>query len=208
MTRHGMVVPVRESSLLSEKYNEQVLVSDPYALTAYPTNPHLINGITQGTGDGNRVGSKVQLVSLHLTVELYGDKFLEGGEGDVNHKVYIVWDKYPNGNQFSTNDLGLSYGTYINKSNEDRFEVLAERHFYAPGEPFLTVDLQNKHSITKDIDIDLSKKKLLTRFSGNGNTIGSISEGALFLVAVKAGQYASDIIRTTHAFRLKYKDSL
>jgi len=164
----------------TEIFNNQAL--DLYGNTAANGSlVTLVSGVATGTDNVNRIGRKVSHASLEYTVMMYS-----GTAGPSSAFVAAVLDRQPNGaapafsDIFDVSTITTSfYALHNTILYQDRFKVLSidrvSMSTLASGNPQTVVHRY----------VDLSKlggRDQTANFNGTGATVGSINEGAIFLV--------------------------
>lgn len=194
------------------------------AATAYtfqqvgtPPTLTLLNGIQVGAGFFNRIGSKVEMKSLHIRGQLFN---LATTVQDYL-RVIIFYDRQPNGAAPTFADLmqsrdqagtaTTSAKSEINLDQRDRFVILRDRQWQAPSVT-LTAGVQtngpNFPGMDQEWDINefIKLNDLTTHYksSTNPTTIADINSGALYMTLVSdqaAGKWQYVV-----GFRLRFGD--
>ncbi len=117
-----------ELKFIDSEFNQEPIVVSGNRLTTL--------GISQGTGESQRIGRKctIKLISWRYSLTLKGQISQEISHDQV--KLYIIWDKQTNGVLPLVSDIieGATINGFRNLSFRDRFRVLATRK-YAMANP-------------------------------------------------------------------------
>lgn len=139
----------------------------------------LINGVSTGSAATQRCGNKVFLDSVHITgrIRSISDLVIR-----TRCDLYVIWDKQPGAAVPNMTDFFVESvsGSPKNLDNRERFHVVL-REFYCIGGKVAAGESKDP-----SIDIvDLHKElDLRTIYKGDGNAIGDISTGAMYLVTI------------------------
>ena len=190
-------------------------VADPYGLLAVTnvvgsepgnafTGMTWLNLMQQGNRSFDRIGTKVNIRSLHFSANLY----LVGASASRNvARVMIVHDASPNGAFPLIGDVlsanisgGPSFHVGVNMANRDRFTILRDR-LYA-------VDSDSSAQL---INIrEFIRCNVQTQLNGTADpmTIANCSTGAIYLIAFAASSgVATDYCTLNHIqCRIRYID--
>lgn len=182
-----------------------------------PPTFHLLNGIQVGSGFFNRIGSKIEMLNLHVrgflvniatSVQQYG-------------RILIVYDRQPNGaapaitevlqSRDQTGTASTTDKSEINLDQRDRFIIVRDKDFFLPSVTNTGGVLTNGPNWPGDIEEHweinwfIKLKNLLTHFksSTNPTTVADINTGALYAIflAGTTAQWAAQV-----SFRLRYSD--
>lgn len=154
------------------------------------TAPFLINGMTQGIGNGERIGRRATMKSL-----LYRLQF-STATGSSNNtfplRVLVVYDRQANAAPPVAAAV-LTPATFIgnmNLSNSDRFLILSD-------------DIYESSSTGPTHGVKYVKMSLDTLFIGTDNTAASISNGAVYTLLASTGSTSVTVEMQT---RIRYVD--
>lgn len=153
------------------KSTEKKFVDTTVAVGALAaTSITVVNGIATGTDYNTRIGREILMKSVYLRLTAYN-----GTDQDAGIRIMLVYDKQPNGAAPAITDLLVS-GDLVsanNLNNKDRFVTISDR--------------VRKISTASDRGFFHKKYKSLqthTQYGNTGNTIASITSGALFLILI------------------------
>lgn len=181
------------------------------------SNIILLNGVQTGAGFFNRVGSRIEMKSLHFRGPLTA---LATGV-QTHGRILIVYDRQPTGALPVIADIlqardqaGAATTTSvseINLDNRDRFTIIRDMTFFLPSQTYTAAVLTNGPNYPTDSnDYDINEfvklKGLTTHFksSTNPTAIADISTGALYACFVSGG--TDSAWNTSMGFRLRYND--
>lgn len=156
----------------------------------------LLNGISQGDGEGAREGKEITLQGVYIRGSL------AGADTTNVSRVMIVIDKQCNGAAFGATDLLEAGGdphALFNKQEVKRFIVLYDRTFATSGTG------PNNTVFKKYIDLTRKGKKggYKTIYNQNVSTVAGISTGSLYLFTVSDSGAATHPALTGN-IRLKF----
>jgi len=159
-----------------------------------------LNCVQQGATAYNRIGTKIQMKSIHFNCLLS----MAGSAPTSNScRLMLVYDRQPNG-AFPALSAILSdnissapnFTCGVNMANRSRFVILRDQYFAF-----------NVNGTTIQPVSMFVKTKLETQFSSNAGNIGDINSGALFLVAFSITSSAVCNVQAYHAHsRIRYFD--
>lgn len=155
----------------------------------------LANGIQVGAGFFNRVGSKVEMVNLHLRGFISNNAtcLVQG------LRMLVIYDRQPNGAMPTINDIlqsrqdtGVATNSNmseINLDQRDRYIILRDKMWYAPPCTNTAGVLTNGPSFpgnqlcSFEINEFIKLKGLTTHYKASSNpaVIGDINTGALYV---------------------------
>lgn len=181
------------------------------------TNVTLMNGVQTGAAFYNRVGSRIEMKSIHLRGYIYN----AATSITTNLRLIVVYDRQPTGALPTIADLLQSRDqtgatttvgdSEINLDNRDRFLIVRDKQYYAPPVTNTAGVLSNGPSFPStdqewDVNEFIKLKGLGTHFksSSNPTAIADISTGALycFFVATQSDScWATNIM-----WRLRFED--
>lgn len=163
--------------------------TDPNAAGAQ-TTPGTISGITVGTGESNRDGRKYNITSIHVKgdVALGADASVVNGE---TVRVALVLDTQTNGTQLNAEDVFLAASnvehSFRNLQFTKRFRVLKSQTFACNPQAAAGNGTANDTArITYPFDWNV-KTDIPVICSGTTNSITSISDNSLHMVAFSSG---------------------
>jgi len=181
-----------------------------------PTN-QLLNGIQTGAGFFNRVGSRIEMKSLHIRG--YISNVATGLQSQL--RMVVVYDRQPNGatptiqtilnTRIQTGVASTTGTSEINLDNRDRFVIVRDYTVYAPAVTNTAGVLTNGPAFPGDdeqfdVNLFIKLKGLATHYSASSNptTIADISTGALYCLFIDA--VGNAIWQFSGSFRLRYDD--
>lgn len=152
-----------------------------------------VAGIVQGTGIGNRIGTRILVKSIHIIGEFACTDALATPPADSNSgahvvKISIILDMQPNGALPGITDIfdGVSPIAHLNIQNRDRFKVIKQKVWTL--DPYLvsrTVAGEEYACAVNQIRyIKIFKKCSLPVFYNNGNagTSSDLSSNNIVIV--------------------------
>ena len=166
------------------------MVASGFNTTGYIT---IINGVAQGTGPSDRIGTK----SVYQSITLKGTVTTGATPTSSAFRWAIVWDNQPNGVFPTVSDIftNVSCRGLNNLANRERFVILADKFGY----------VEAGGANQKPVKF-YRKIKLETIFSGSTNSITSISSGAMY--AVLLGELPAGVAAPVSNFttRVRFTD--
>ena len=179
------------SMLNIEKHFLTISASPTNILNGFPYF-QLINGLSQGSGAGNRQGQQLKSTNINLRGKLSCNAGASAGASQA--RIMLVHDRQPNGATFAIVDL-LENGqvwSFRTMGYRKRFKVLADKSYQ------MVLNTANEEHI-----VDLSAQlDLHTMYNtGNTGTITDIDTGSLYLIVM------SDEVSSGPAFeyQLRYR---
>lgn len=156
----------------------------------------LLNGVAQGTDYNARVGRKIVMKSLYVRGMIYIEAAVSGGTLSATipaqaARLILIADMQTNGAAPGLGDIIQTTGTspnieaQLNLNNRDRFKVLKDKVY-----TFGTMSTDDGGGISAGVgpamhSVKIYKKlNMETIFGGTDATIGSITSGGLYLVAI------------------------
>lgn len=109
-----------------------------YSAMTINQQAHIINALSQGAGQQQRVGDTI--INKYVTIKLHLDTVATEGAGHLFHpfRVMLFWDKHPTGNSYPVRERlfqaqGSDVNAYLGPLNKDfiktDFKVLYDRTF-------------------------------------------------------------------------------
>lgn len=177
----------------------------------------LLNGIQTGTGFFNRIGSRIEMKSLHVRGTISN---IATGT-DCQGRILIIYDRQPTGalpvitsilqGRDQTGAAATSGLSEINLDNRDRYIVIRDMQFDFPSVTNTAGVLTNGPNWAGQdprmtINEFIKLKGLVTHFSGTANpaTISEIATGALYIVTV--AELNDSTWQANLNFRLRFGD--
>jgi len=152
-------------------------IGTPTALAANTFVSILLNGISQGTTESGRIGSKVNSRYCEVTATLYQSLAAVA----ANVRVLLVWADTGLATPTAADILEqVSVYSAPNANNKSSYKVLRDELVQVNGTTIAAEANIKWH-------VDLTKLKMKDRaigqvdYDGSGNTVSSIRNGALFL---------------------------
>lgn len=171
----------------------------------------LLNGLTQGTGNTNRIGRQVMMKSIHIKFEVAGSPFSATPVSPMSTvRAMIVYDCQPNGATPAVSDIletatiGFQTvsGTALRYSQ--RFKVLYDKRWKLNNQ--LTATSTTTYS--EIYDEKYIKINLGTTYADTSTgTITDIDTGALFLLLTSDAGVAADNPVLLFYSRVRYTDN-
>lgn len=186
--------------------------------TAATNSTILLNGVQTGAAFYNRVGSRIELRSLHI-------------RGFVNYKatsvaqtarLLIIYDRQPVGalpvisdilqSRDQTGTATTASASEINLDNRDRFAIVRDMQLFIPPCTYAAGVLTNGPNFPSDedqqwdINTFIRLKEMGTHFksSTNPTAIADIATGALYACFVSS---QDNTVQASVGFRLRYHDN-
>lgn len=157
----------------------------------------LMNGIVQGTSAVARIGQRIIIRSIYVTILLYGQTI----QPYSMLRFLIVQDKQPNGAVFTLGSLfevptaGVSTLSPLNYDNMRRYKILWDRHFVLNN-----TEVQEKYiKIYKKVFIPVEYN------INNAGTVADINKNSLYLLLLNTDNI--NVPSCTYYSRIRYVDS-
>lgn len=187
-----------------------------------------LNTIQRGTSDRQRVGSKIQMLSLQAQLEFHVT-WPSVGTGVVGTfgrslRVCIVYDRQPDGSLPVKSDIFRSedqqdnvwdaWNSPPNTNNRHRFAILLDRKYVIHPNVRSTIGATDTLETETKKNVKIYKKlNLGTQFSATSNpsTVSDIATGALYIIAMSdvptgATPSVEGSLKCDGVCRLAYKD--
>jgi hypothetical protein len=164
----------------------------------------------QGAGYNARVGSKIQLKTLRLTIALSPVPLTAAALNRIHFAV--IWDRQPPNTGtlpvwseiFKGTDGTTNVWSHPNLEQRERFRVLWEERVVMPQFKTTGEVVSSNYPQTDFVwDKFLNLSGLDTMFRTSGGTLGDIATGALYFYC---GAAAGAITNVTYQARLRYED--
>jgi len=171
-----------------------------------------LNAMASGTGYQQRIGSKIQLKTLRLTLALAPKPDTSTGGQPTKLHFAVIWDRQPPNSAtmplwdsiFKDTAGGSSVWTHPNLEQRERFRVLWEERVLMPE---FDVSGSINSSVYPQTDFVYDKflnlSGLDTMFKATTGELASISTGALYLYV---GASTGAVTNYTYHSRLRYED--
>ena len=161
---------------------------------------NLLNGISQGDDINQRDGRKFKMDYLFYRLNV-SNQATTGAEAE-NYRLVIVYDRQPN-NVIATSANIFTpdqFSGLVNLDNRARFLILHDMMFRI-----------TRSGVASQFNTFFKKKKINLKGlevvnSGTGNTIGSISSGALLVCTYRTTGTTTTNLSGECAFRLRWKE--
>lgn len=174
-----------------ERKNRDVSLAQAFDTTGTIT---LLNGITQGSDIINRVGNRIDVVSILIR----GSVAVGATPTSATYRWLVVYDKQANAATPLITDVltAISLSGVNNLANRDRFVIYLDK----------TGQLEATDKTTEPIK-EYIECNLETTYNGTGATSAAIATGALYFISV--GNLAAGVTTPTVAAtsRIRYIDS-
>lgn len=168
----------------------------------------LINGITLGTQQGQRVGNRIRLKRAVGRVN-----FSQSGAAATlapnSVRLLVVLDKQPNGaapsytQLFTNTTAGEEYLSAINVDGEKRYKVLYDKLF--------TLQVHGGSTNTpeeKTVRINIPLHKVITVYNGTGSTVAAVNTNALhFMYLSDTSSAAANPVVISAQWEIRYEDA-
>lgn len=170
--------------------------------SSYTGTYTLLNGVAQGTNQGQRIG--MQLKNKYLILRLIMNQNAGFVGLSERIRVMLIWDKQPNGAAPTANQLltitaaGQAFISPININASKRYRIVYDKLY----------SLQSRggaNNVAESKMITIKKNlKLNTKYMDTGATIASIQTNSLYLVTISQEDLA---IRIAGTFDHRYEDA-
>lgn len=192
-------------SIKSAREKNVIDVAHSSAVSAGSSAITLLNGSVPGSGVSDRLGRRINMVSLQLRLGFtneyaatVGGTTLTGQACDY-FRVILVYDKQTNGSTPAVTDVLVSdnVNSLTNLNNRDRFTILMDKLInpsaYADPSPE-THGNGYVFSSSHDGRKWFRKLDLLTQYNaGTAGTAADIATGALWLIKMSSGSTGGNI---------------
>lgn len=176
-----------------------------------------VNLIASGSGFNNRIGRKIDMVSLHLHGLVSQTGVVVGFNDYV--RICVIYDRQTNGILPAYSDIFRNYDqasatassafSDLNPDERERFAILADFRLTLPATAASglngSVDaLQNSFNINRFIKLNLS-----TMYKGDSapSVIGDIATGSLYITTMGSVAAGSEAYQAPLSWRLRYRDT-
>lgn len=212
------VVPgILRSSSAEIKAIDIASASYNFLTIAAPPVMTLLNGVQVGAAFYNRIGSKMEMKSLHIRGSLQN----AATDADCFLRMIVFYDRQPNAaapvitdliqSRDQTGAAATTAVSEINLDNRDRFVIIRDKQWFAPAVTNTAGVLTNGPQYPGDderwdVNEFIKLNQLVTHFksSTNPTVIGDINTGALFITFLTNGTTATWIAKV--GFRLRFGD--
>lgn len=191
----------------------------PFRNPTTASNIVLLNGVQTGAAFYNRVGSRIEMKSIHIRGQV--TNAITAVQGGV--RMLLIYDRQPAGSLPVISDIlqsrdqtGAAATTgcsEINLDNRDRFAIIRDTKLFTPSVTntanVLTNGPQYPGSDTLfDIDHFVKLKNLVTHFksSSNPTVIGDIATGALYAAFLTSSGGNDSCWLFNGGYRLRFGD--
>jgi len=165
-----------------------------------------LNLLAVGDDNTTRDGRQVTIKSVQLKGILRPQ---DGVVSNTLARVMLIWDNANNSAAAvpAITDILVASNskTFVNINNSQRFTVLVDQ-IYACGQIDTTAGQAIAGSLTAQPVAIYKKMNAVTQFSGTTATIGSIQNGALYLVTL-GDQGVNDAYNLSCAVRVRFTDN-
>jgi len=163
----------------------------------------LLNAIQEGSSFYNRIGRKINLKSLMVTIDVEKTFANTTSVPPQFARMVVLYDAQPNGVAPVYSDVmqdvtqsgtsSISVYSSLNLNNRDRFRILLDKKIKLPplgasGAPFITGDnsVYEQNSGSQKVSKYLKLKGIETMFKSNSSpaSIADISTGALWCMVI------------------------
>lgn len=145
----------------------------------------LLNGISQGSDNTNRIGRVMVMKSVHVRGIVSP---VDSSTGNTLARLILVWDSDTDGVAPTVTDILQTANSTspMNLNNRGRFTVLANEEFFIGGiSTTATMSYaQSPSGAVFDRFVKLPGKGCRTINSGTGATVASIQQGAIWMVTI------------------------
>lgn len=163
--------------------------------TAVPPQPVLMNIIQQGNGVNNRIGSIINMKSLHLRGVI--DSTVTVTTQNQQLRMMVIYDRNPNGNlplfsdiisgRYPDNANGSVIYSEINIDNRERFVVLRDKYYTTPWQQWnantlVATEVRDEQQFTVNEHIKMKGLSTIYNSTSNPITSANINSGAVYLL--------------------------
>lgn len=143
----------------------------------------LLNGCIQGSDATNRVGRKINMVSITLKAFLRFNTATTASGSGAGGRLMVVYDSQANAAAPAATDILVTDAAYglNNLNNRERFRVLIDKLFVFDNYAYASKAFNMFRRLKEDSVFN----------SGNAGTIGDITRGSLYLVTWLDNGYAT-----------------
>lgn len=179
----------------------------------------LLNGVAQGTDYNARIGRKIVNASLYLRGEIFVEAARSLSVSSVvpaqTARLILLYDMQTNGVAPVLTDVlnatgggsPENIGAQLNLNNRDRFKILKDKCFSFG--PFVTDIGGSPSQIGMPLNYCFKiykKLKLETIFGGTDASVGSITSGAIFLLAIGSNPAGPLDVNFNGSCRIRFMD--
>lgn len=158
-------------------------VFDDFVLSQTSTfQPLLVNGLTEGVSQDQRIGERVALLRLQLRLV-----FQKNGDNSIpstSVRFMVVWDKQNNGGVFTPNNLlentlvsvgnqDVNLHSMYNAQQRTRFSILLDK----------TMTLNDGHNTERVVKWSVPLHRRQVQYNGAANAAANIITGGLYICA-------------------------
>lgn len=195
---------------------------------------YCVNLISEGSGPNNRIGRKIEMLSLQMQgrlgpIETNNQNLTQSG------RILIVYDRQPNGaasppnivdiikNQYyGSVDVTGKYNSFVNMDNRDRFQIIRDIRFSTPSVTRTGTTPNRSDEIIQGTSIHgngtgdefqfnqfIRLGGYITQYNSTAETpvIANISTGSLLVVGVGTAGPGAAGWSPQLTFRLRYRDT-
>lgn len=139
----------------------------------------LLNGMQIGDQTNEREGKAIQAMFLKLSIDVFNADVCVGEA----FRLFLVWDKQPNGTLATWQDIFVNQTVHTQQRQDtkQRYTVLKTWKGAVTNNNTAGLAVAVTPYITFDSVISLKKTCIYT---GSGSTIGSLQQGALYMCAI------------------------
>lgn len=217
-------VPSKLPAVLRSSGSEIKAVDIPSFLAAFsvvatPPALYLLNPVQLGAGFYNRVGSKIELKSVHLRGNIR--QTLTTTEGSL--RLIVVYDRQPNGTAPALTDIlqtrsqtGAATTTSfseINLDQRDRYVMIRDKTWHAPSATYTAGVQTNGPSYPGtdeefDINLFIPLNNLVTHYKSTTDpiSVADINTGGLYMFCIASASVVEASYTASIAVRLRFGD--
>lgn len=139
----------------------------------------LLNGVGIGDNTNEREGKAIQSMFVKLSMNVFNNTNCFG----ETYRIYLVWDKQPNGVVATWTDIFVNNAdpTIQKQTTKQRYSVLKEWKGVITSNQVSGLSVAQNAAIQHDATIPMKK---ISMYTGTGTSIASIQQGALYLCAI------------------------
>jgi len=181
-------------------------------------NIQALNLIQTGSSFFNRIGRKIEMVSLYITGSIIG---LRTAANSDYVRILVLYDRQTNGALPTATTVLSSYdqagGTTtsnlvgMNPDERERFAVIMDERIFLPITATAPPSATGVDGVNTSFNIKrfFKLRNLLTHYKADSNpaVIGDIATGGLYICGIGAFAPGSEGYQAQLACRLRYKDT-
>jgi len=172
----------------------------------------LLNGIAVGSTSTTRVGRRIHMKSIQLSLHVYMNPNEWGIHEGIRGTFWLIYDRQSNGAAPTATtflDTSLVYASqeFPNEDYKDRYLVLMHRVFTTGPIYYDNANAMISFASPQNFSVDTFKKlDLITQYGGDTNAIASIATGSLYAFTIGDYQAPDPYLECSITAKLKYTE--